>query len=368
MKILILNWKDIKNPDVGGAEIILYELAKRMVKDGHDVTWFTRKFHNCSEFESIGGIKIIRKGGKLSVYFEAFKYYHGLSQKPDKVIESVNTLLWQTPFYVPGDKRIVFVNQLAKEVFFYELPNPFGFLAYILEKWEYQSYRSSKFICYSQSVAKDLKTFSIPAHNISHFMLGVDHSRYQKGEKSLRPLFIFVARLARMKRADLCVKAMKYVVENHPDAQLLIVGYGPEEYNLKMLIEDLNLSQNVSIVGKNNLFFQKNVKDIKVKLMQKAWALLLPSVKEGWGMVVTEAAACGTPSIVTNVSGLQDAVIPVKTGIIVSANPKVEELAVAMKKIIEDAQLRRHLSEGAFQFAQKFNWDQSYKKYMDLLE
>src|SRR3989338_6061767 len=166
MNILILNWKDIKNPDVGGAEIILYELAKRMVRNGHEVILFTRKYNNCKEFDNIDGVKIIRSGDKLSVYYKAFKYYQSLLKKPDKVIESVNTVCWQTPFYVPGDKRIVFVNQLAKEVFFYELPNPIGFLAYILEKWEYQSYRSSKFVCYSQSVAKDLQTFSIPAHNI----------------------------------------------------------------------------------------------------------------------------------------------------------------------------------------------------------
>lgn len=367
MNILILNWKDIKNPDVGGAEIILLEFAKRLVKDGHIVTWFCRSFRNSVDREVIDGIEIIRKGNKLSTYFEAWRYYKNLTSKPDKVIDSINTICWQTPLYVDQKRRFAYVNQLAKEVFFYELPRPLSSIAYNLENWEYKTYKTTKFLCYSESVKEDLGSIGVPLKNISTFSLGIDHSRYIKGKKSKDPLFIFVARLVRMKRADLCIEAIKKVGEKYRKAKLAIVGYGPQEIALKKLINKLGLHERVLLVNKDNLYFEKNEKDSKVKLLQKAWALLLPSVKEGWGMVVTEAAACGTPSIVTDVTGLRDSVVDGKTGFIVSANPTIEELADCMSKIIDNNSLRHELEMNAIKWASNFSWEASYREFKKIL-
>ena len=124
MNILILNWKDIYNPDVGGAEIILYELGKRLVRDGHTVTWFTRTYPKCKAEETIDGIRVVRRGNKYSVYIKAWQYYRALKRKPDRVLDCINTICWQTPLYVPYRNRYIYVNQLAKEVLFYELPFP----------------------------------------------------------------------------------------------------------------------------------------------------------------------------------------------------------------------------------------------------
>ena len=367
MDILILNWKDLKNPDVGGAEVIVYEMAKRLVAQGHNVTWFCRSFKGASENDVYDGIQIVRKGGILSVYLHAFIYYRSLRVKPDRVIDCVNTICWQTPLYVPKDRRVMFVNQLAKEVFFYELPYPLSYIAYAFERLEYQTYKDTKVLCYADSTKRDLGTFGIPLKNISLFPLGLDHARYTVGTKSKVPLFVFVARLARMKRPDVCVKAMRIIVDLYPKASLAIVGYGPMEKRLYMLIDKLNLMKNVSLVNKDALFFTKNIKDKKVWYMQQAWALLLPSVKEGWGMVVTEAAACGTPSIVTNVTGLQDSVQDRSTGLFVSADPTPQELAFAMQRLIEDIPLRKKLSQNAKKVSSTFTWERAYTQFMHII-
>ncbi len=367
MNILILNWKDIKNPEVGGAEVILLELAKRLVKERHKVTWFCRSFRDCVEREVIDGIEIIRRGNKLSTYFEAWRYYKSLTSKPDKVIDSINTICWQTPLYVDQKRRFAYVNQLAKEVFYYELPQPLSSIAYHLENWEYKTYKTTKFICYSKSVKEDLVTLGIPVQNISNFSLGLDHFRYKTGAKSALPLFVFVARLVKMKRADLCILAIKQVIEKHPEARLAIVGYGPDESRLRKIIHTNHLGRNVEIVNKDNLYFEKHHKDIKVKLLRQAWALLLPSVKEGWGMVVTEAAACGTPSIVTDVTGLRDSVVDGKTGFIVSANPTIEELVKCMSKIIDNDSLRHALEMNAVKWASHFSWETSFREFKKIL-
>jgi glycosyltransferase involved in cell wall biosynthesis len=133
------------------------------------------------------------------------------------------------------------------------------------------------------------------------------------------------------------------------------------------LIQRLNLQQNVFIINKNNLFLKKNHKDVKVELMQEAWGIILPSVKEGWGMVVTEAAACGTPAIVSNVTGLRDAVIGNKTGMVLSRNPKPKELAKAMKLMIMDSDFRKKLSLGAIERSKNFTWEKSYKAFKRLI-
>ncbi len=369
MNILILNWKDIKNPEVGGAEVIAFEFAQRLVREGHHVTFFTRTFPHCRQKELINGVTVIRRGGRLSVYLHAFLFYRSSHGKFDRVIDMVNTICWQTPLYVPKEKRIAYVNQLAKEVFFFELPFPLSLIAYYIERFEYILYKSTQFACYSQSTKEDLIAFGIPSKNIHVFPLGVDHKRYipQKNMKSKYPLFIFVARLVKMKRADLCIEAVSKIIQEYPSIKLYIIGNGEEERSLIYLVKRKKIENNIHFITKNNFFFDKKKGDIKVLFMQKAWALLLPSVKEGWGMVVTEAGACGTPSIVSNVTGLRDSVIHNKTGVVLSANPTADELAEELLRFIKNRKIRTKLSREAIHFAKKLNWEISYRKFKSII-
>ena len=106
---------------------------------------------------------------------------------------------------------------------------------------------------------------------------------------------------------------------------------------------------------------------MKVTLMQATWAIIVPSVKEGWGMVVTEAASCGTPAIVSNVTGLRDSVVHNKTGIILSTNPTPQELADTMLILIKDIRFRKKLEKGAISWSKKFSWESSYAAFKKLL-
>jgi glycosyltransferase involved in cell wall biosynthesis len=197
--------------------------------------------------------------------------------------------------------------------------------------------------------------------------MGLDHSRYSPGKKKTSyPTFVFVARLVKMKRAELCIRAMSLFVKEFPQSMLTIFGNGPQEAFLAQLISELGLEKNVTLVTKNNFYLRKDSRDPKTVAMQESWVLLLPSVKEGWGMVVTEAAACGTPAIVSDVTGLRDSVQNGKTGIVLSKNPTQEELYNAMKEFVNDS-TRKKLSSRATIWSKKFTWDKSYetfKKYI----
>lgn len=368
MNILILNWKDVRNPEAGGAEIIAHIFARNLAKEGNNVVMLTRHFKGGTKEETIDGVKILRRGNRITVYFEAYLYYRRLIKKPDLVIDMVNTICWQTSLYVPKKKRILYVNQLAKEVFFYELPWPLSKLCFFLEPMEYKTYKDTKTVCYSKSTRDDLISFGINKKNIHVFPLGLDHKRYKTGEKkSIDPLFIFVARIVKMKKPDLCVKAMANIIKKYPRAKLAIIGNGPYEKDLGRLIVKLNLSDSVSIVNKNNFYVDNKLGDKKVELMQKAWVILLPSVKEGWGMVITEAAACGTPAIVSNVTGLRDSVLKNKTGLVLSKSPSIAELTKAMTMFIEDNGLRTKMSNEAITFSNLFSWEKSYKKFKEII-
>lgn len=367
MNILILNWKDIKHPQVGGAEIIVYELAKLLVAQGNQVTWFCRSFKGGPSEEVSEGIKVVRRGNLLTMYLHAPIYYWSLKQKPDLVIDISNTIYWQTPLWAFKSKKIAYLNQLAQDVFYYEYPLIVSRLGIFFEKLQYLSYRKTPFVCYAKSTKDDLISMGIPPKNIDIFPLGVDHLRYFPGKKSNSPLFICVNRLVKMKRTDLAIEAMSIVRLTHPEARLMIVGTGYDRPRLQALRDKLHLESIVNFVDEDVWFFSKTAKDVKVKLMQQAWALIFPSVKEGWGMTVTECAACGTPSIVSNVAGLRDSVINNKTGIVVSSNPGPPVLAGAINSLIENPQTRKRLSQGAIKFAKEFSWDKCHKELYKII-
>ncbi|MFY9484451.1 MAG: glycosyltransferase family 4 protein [Patescibacteria group bacterium] len=363
MNILIYNWKDLKHPEVGGAEIITHHIAKRLASRGHQVTWFCRSFPGATERDHYDGIEIVRRGNLFSTYYHGWRYYRSLRQKPDLVIDMLNTIFWQTPLYARSSRVVAYVNQLAKEVLYYQLPWPLAGFAYQLEPLQFLSYRKTAFVCYAESTKDDLASVGIPKRNIEVFPLGLDHGRYHPGKKAASPLFVTVGRLAAMKRNDLVIQAMAHVISQVSNAKLVIIGEGPEKERLRKLIKRLKLSESVTIADKDVWFFGKNTRDQKIELLKRAWALVIPSAKEGWGMVVTEAAACGTPAIGTAVTGLKDSIQHNNTGLLVSAHPTPHELAQAMIELAQNRALRERLGRNALRFAKTLDWDRSFNKF-----
>lgn len=361
MNILILSWKDIKNPDSGGAELVTFKFAKRLVNEGNVVTIFCRKFANSQDVENIDGIKINRKGNALTTYFHAWRYYKKLNPKPDLVVDMLNTIFWQTPLYVPKSKRLAYVNQLAREVLFYELPMPISWIAYLIEYLQFMTYKTTKILCFSNSTKEDLIKIGINESNIDIFPLGIHTKQYKLGKKTEYPMFLCVNRLVRMKRTDLVIKAIKIVKHKFPRIRLHIIGRGYEKAKLESLVQKLNLESNVT-------FDFNGSDDQKIKFMSQAWALIFPSVKEGWGLTVTESAACGTPTIASRVSGLIDSVQEGKNGIFVSKNPSPKELAQAIERIIVDDKLRNNLSKQSVRLSQNFSWDLSFEVFYSLIK
>src|SRR6266571_4976822 len=121
MKILILNWRDIKNPSGGGAEILTHEMAKRWINSGHQVMQFSSLFKNAKSKENIDGVDFIRKGKWWTVHVFAFFYYHSHKKNIDVIIDEVHWFPFFAAMYAPG-KTLALTCEVASKLLFKIFP------------------------------------------------------------------------------------------------------------------------------------------------------------------------------------------------------------------------------------------------------
>jgi glycosyltransferase involved in cell wall biosynthesis len=359
MNILIYNWRDIINPDGGGAEIFTHENAKRWVKMGHKVTLFTTYFKNCKNEEFIDNVRIIRCGGKLSVYKNARKYYNNYfsKEKFDIVIDEINTRPFFTQKFVNnGEKIVVLIHQLAKEFWYYETPFPINYIGdHFLEKHWLKSYVDIPTVTVSNSTKKDLVDLGFK--NVSIVSEGINFTALSNvKEKEKEPTLIFIGRLKKAKRPQVLIEAFTHVKKKIPEAKLWIAGDGYMRSELEKIA-----TEGVEFLGRIS---EKE----KIDLMSRAWVLVNPSIREGWGINIIEANACGTPCIAFDVHGLRDSIVDGKTGILIKEKSNVETLAKTIIDFIKNSKRREEFSRNALDWSKKFNWDKSAEEFLDILQ
>lgn len=361
MRILIFNWRDIKNPLAGGAEVLTHEHAKRWVEKGHRVTLFSSAFPGYKKEEIIDGVRIIRAGNRLTVYHQAFRYYKKCFQgQYDIVIDQINTIPFFTPLYVK-EPLLAHINQLAREVWFHEIPFPFSLLGFLIEPWYLKIYRNIPVVTISQSSKEDLLNLGFSKTNIQIIPMGVNLQIRRRENKEKEPTLIWVNRIIKSKRLEHALKTFEYVRRKIPNAKLWIVGPISPSYQNK-------LQRQVQKLGLKDVIFHNFVEEKrKQELIQKAHLIISTSVREGWGLTITEANALGTPALVYNVAGLRDSTKNNKTGLICEKNtPQV--LAENIIKLLKNNSLYQRLQEGAYRWGKEFSWDKSAQKAIEIME
>ncbi|MBL7206649.1 MAG: glycosyltransferase family 4 protein [Candidatus Aenigmarchaeota archaeon] len=355
MKILIFNWRDIKNTESGGAEVFIHEIAKRWAKK-HDVVLFASNSNGSNVKEVIDGVKIIRMGGRYSVYSKAKKCYnrHFSKENFDVIIDVINTRPFFTPNFVKnGEKIIAIIFQLAREFWFYETMFPFNVLGYhFLEDRWLKKYRNTPTVTISDSTKKDLNDLGFKKVFLAN--CGLNTKPIDEVEKAGKPIIIFLGRMGRAKKPQDVMKAFKIVKEDVKDAELWMVGDG----FLKKRLESRNM--------KDVKFFGHVNNKARDELVKKAWVIAVPGVREGWGMVVTDANALGTPAVGYNIHGLRDSIKNGYNGLSVDNNP--EEMAKGIITILKDSELRERLSKNSVDWARQFNWDETAKKILKVMK
>ena len=360
MKILIFNWRCPKHPEAGGAEKYLYEISKRLIKKGHKIVWFSASFNGAKEVDNLEGIEIIRMGGRYTVYAYAFIYFlkKFKKEKFDIIIDDINGVPFFSPFYVKIPKLAI-IHHLMKKQFFKELPFFLAMIGYFIERSIPFFYSQTSFITVSNSSKEELSKIGIK--NITIVPNGIDLTCcHSKLDKYNIPTVLFLGRLKKYKRIDLLLRAFTVVSEKIKNVNLWIAGDGDHRAALEELATKLNL-QNITFWGYVD---EKEKKE----LLQKAWVLVMPSLKEGWGITVIEANICGTPCIAYDVPGLRDSIKDGETGILVRKDGNVKKLAEAIYEILTNNKLRKKLSQNAIEWAKQFSWDKSAEEFEKVLE
>ncbi len=361
MKILIFNWKDIKHPYAGGAEINIHEQAKRWVKQGHKVTQFSPLYHNAKEIELIGGVKIIRKGERFSNYIWAFIYYlKNLRKEADVIIDIENGIPYFTPLY--SRKPIVcLMHHVHQKVFFEELPAVIAWIPYLLERYGIRTvYHNKKFIAVSQTTKEEMeKTLKIKPENIEIVYNGINHEEFKSNAKKTKyPSLIYFGRLMKYKRIGTLIDIFNDVIKIMPEAKLHIAGTGIIEEELKNKTKQMKLDNKIIFHG---LVSNKERKD----LIKSSWVFVNPSSVEGWGVTVIESNAVSVPAIVFNVPGLKEAVKNKETGIITETE---KEMTQQIIKLLKDENLRNKLGKNAQNWSKNFSWDKTAEKTLKILK
>jgi glycosyltransferase involved in cell wall biosynthesis len=299
MRVLLLNWRDIRNPAGGGAEVWAHCVAEGLVELGHSVTFFSSGVAGLPNEEMMNGVRVVRGGRRLSVYRAAKRFYQANQNSFDVILEEINT----RPFFAHtwGSTPVVpMIHQVAKDVWRYEAPFPLSFIGrYILEPRWLRRFSNRRVMTLSPSSAHSLHEYGI--HNSVVVLPGSDDVEVRQSAKNSVPTVVFLGRLVASKRPDHVIEAFRILSTKYPNAELWMMGSGQMGDKLSK-----NLPKGVTLLGRVDISERQ-------ERLSRAHVLVATTVREGWGLNVSEASAVGTPTIGYDSPGLVDS-IPMSGG------------------------------------------------------
>ena len=364
MRILVVNWNDRENPQAGGAEIHLHELFGRIAKWGHEVHLIASGWPGGPATAAVDGIQVTRIGGRHSFALRARgAVRRALRATPfDVVAEDIN----KVPLFLPTLTRLPFVAivpHLFGTTAFAEASAPLAAVVWGSELPIPWVYKNAGFHAISESTRDDLVRRGVPPERVVVIHPGVDSQAYRPDPatpRADRPTFLYLGRLKRYKGVEFAIRAVADARRTRPDITLDISGQGDDRPRLERLAAEHRVSDAVRFLGYVS-------EEEKRRLLHRAWAVVFPSPKEGWGITNVEAAACGTPALASDSPGLRESVQNGVTGYLVS-HGDVPALADRMVAMAADASLVERLGRAARRFAEGLSWDSAARATLAHIE
>ncbi len=362
LKVLALNWRDISHPEAGGAEVHLHEILKRFADWGHEVTQVSSGFEGGDAEVAIDGVRVMRAGHwyDANLTLPRFAREHMKGKPYEIVLEDINKL----PFFMPRYTDVPVLGvipHLFGTTVFREANFIIGSYVLMMEKLIPRVFRESRFMVISPSTKQDLIGRGIPAERISVVLCGLDHQKYRNLNLSRfdRPTIVHLGRLRKYKSVETAMRAMKIIRRSVPDVRLVIIGDGPHKPALKRELERLDIDDAVQFKG----YLEAGE---LVEFLNRSHLLINPSPKEGWGLTVVEANACGMPVVASDRPGLRDSVWHGETGFLV---PYGDENAFADKSIqlLQNPDLWERMSLGALQRVKELTWERCARETESLI-
>jgi len=358
MNIVWMTWKDPSHPEVGGAEIVQRELVKRLLADGHNITILTAAYAGAPAKTTDGAYTVIRNGNRYTVHVRTMLYYlKYLRGWADIVIDEVNTAPFFAKYYAWGTKRYMLIHQLAREIWFHEMPPVISHLFYQLEPLYIRLLRNQRVITVSESTKKDLVRYGHKPEHISIISEGLTSmpiDNLDQVHKFDTPTLLIHGSMRGMKRTVDGIKAFETAKQSILNLRLKISGSSSGPYGQKVLeyIAQSPYKDSIEYVG-------RTTDEEKETLMRRCHAILVTSVREGWGLIVTEANSQGCPAVVYDVPGLRDSVKHGETGIVTESSPTA--LAVGVTDLLSDPKQYTAIQSAGYEWSKLITFDQSYE-------
>jgi len=368
-RIGMVAWRDLDDPEAGGSELHAHEIASRWAAAGIDVVMRTSAVPGAPNDSSRDGYRVVRRAGRYRVFAQAPAEIAAGRLGPvgrlDGLVEIWNGMPFLSPLWWRGP-RLVFLHHVHAEMWKMVLPPRLAALGNTLEsRLAPPLYRRSRIVTLSASARQEIvdslglrpDLVSVLAPGIHrHFCAGETASQAARN-KADHPLVVAVGRLVPVKQFDRVIAAAAPLSALHPDLEVVIVGEGYERGRLEAAIEEAGVADVVRLAG-------HFTDDELVGLYRRAWVLVSTSAREGWGMTVTEAAACGTPAVVSRIAGHVDAVEDGVTGFVVDNE---DQFVKCVDRVLVDTALRAEMSRAAQDRARQFSWEATALGALELL-
>lgn len=354
----MLSWRDPWHPSGGGAELFTHRILERLASDFEwEVEWFSAAYPGAPQEEFKDGIRFVRIGRQATVQLCAYRRYRG-STSFDVVVDQTNTIPFMAPLYLNAPVTLL-IFQLAREVWFHEAPLFIAPVGYLTEPLLLRPYRRVPAITISQSTAASLRDIGLRGE-ITIVPVGADDpGDAAKPAKTGADDIVVLGRLASSKRIEESIKAAADLNALGWNGTLHVAGSGNPRYRSRL--ESLAASLRVKATFHGRLSDEE-----RDELLRTATLLWMTSIREGWGLVVTEAARHWTPAVVYDSPGLRDAVRDRQTGLVVS--PEHRDLAQATKDLLDDRPRLAAYAQAAREFSCELTWDRAAQAFERALE
>lgn len=355
MHVLFCNWRDTRNPEGGGSERYVENMARGLVAEGHTVTIACADHDGAPRDETVDGVRFVRRGTKLDIYLRTFlALLLGRYGKVDLVVDVQNGL----PFFTRLATRkpvVVLVHHVHREQWPVVYPGLTGRIGWWIEsRLAPRLYRGCQYVAVSMATKLELIELGVDRDRIAIVHNGNDPAPFVSVRRSPTPRISVVGRLVPHKQVEHAIDAVAAMSADHPDLVLDVIGAGWWDTELSAYADRLGMADRVVFHG----FVDDTTKH---ELLAQSWVMALPSLKEGWGIVIGEAGGHATPTVAyASAGGTTESIDHKDSGVLVDTP---DELTAALRELIEDDQWRDFLGLGALAKSHTFAWDVSQREF-----
>ncbi len=361
MRIAWCNWRDLEHPEGGGAELYARMVAEGLAAAGHDVTFLCAAHDNAPVEETRGGVRYLRGGSRTSVYSTARRTLRRLEaaeSRFDVVVDVQNGL----PFFAGWATEapvVVLVHHVHREQWPVVFSPPVAALGWGIEsRIAPRLNRGRQYVAVSRSTRDELAELGVDPTHVSIIHNGTQSPPAVSADEADGPRLLVLGRVVKHKRIEHAIDVAGRLRARHPRLRLRVVGDGWWRDEVRDYVAAQGAQEYVDLLG----FVDEETKH---RELASASLLLVPSVKEGWGLSVVEAASHGVPAIgYREAGGVSESIEDGVTGLLVD---DLDEMTGAVDGLFADPGRLGELGDNALARSARFTWDETVRAWEHLL-